>query len=121
MQYVLDDEVFHGLDEPALDVSRAGGLHGRVNEPLASSHGMEEQLLGGEADQVAILNKPTGLWAQIILGEMRQGAPAEAEGNPLALDILLAHACHHLYTQGKIMPELAYAHRMHFMAAPLQA
>ena len=93
---LLDDEVLHGLDEPTLDVSSAGGLDSRINQPLPTSHGMEEQLLGSQTNEITILHKPSGLWPQVILGKVRQGTTAEAKRNALAFHILLAHACHHL-------------------------
>lgn len=40
-----DHEVFHCLDQPALDVASGGGLDSCVNETLPPSHSVEEQLL----------------------------------------------------------------------------
>lgn len=42
---IPDHEVFHGLHQAALDVPGGGGLDSSVDETLAPSHGMEEQLL----------------------------------------------------------------------------
>lgn len=98
MGCLLDDEVLHGLDEPALDVSRAGGLDSCINQPLSTSHGMEEQLLGRQTNEVAILHKSSGLWPQVILGKVRQGTAAETKRYALAFHILLAHTCHHLHS-----------------------
>ena len=53
--------------------------------------------LGREAAEVGVLHKAAGLGAQVVLGEVRQGAPLEAEGYPLALHILLPHAGNHLH------------------------
>lgn len=40
-----DHEVFHGLHQAALDVPSGGGLDSSVDQTLAPSHGVEEQLL----------------------------------------------------------------------------
>ena len=52
--------------------------------------------LRGEASQVGVLHKTAGLWAEVVLGEVGQGAPLEAKGYALALHVLLPHAGNHL-------------------------
>jgi hypothetical protein len=57
---------------------------------------VKEELLRGEAIQVAILDKALALWAVVVLAEVRKGALVETEGDTLTLDILLAHTGHDL-------------------------
>ena len=52
--------------------------------------------LGRQTAEVGVLHKAAGLRAQVVLGEVRQGAPLEAEGYSLAFHILLPHAGNHL-------------------------
>ena len=54
--------------------------------------------LGCKAAEVGVLHEAAGLRAQVVLGEVRQGAPLEAKGYPLALHVLLPHAGNHLHT-----------------------
>ncbi len=59
--------------------------------------------LRGEAAQVGVLHKAAGLGAEVVLGEVRQGAPLEAEGYPLALYVLLPHARNHLRSSTMVL------------------
>eukprot|EP00976_Prorocentrum_cordatum_P043526 880643-Prorocentrum_minimum.AAC.10 len=79
-----------------LDVARLGGLDGGIDETLASAHGVEEELLRGEPAQVRVLDKPAGLRAEVVLGEVREGAVDKAKGDALALHVLLPHTGNHL-------------------------
>lgn len=91
-----DGEVFHSLDETPLNVPSAGRLDGGIDQPLATSHGVEEELLGCQPSQIRVLDKPAGLRPEIVLREVRKGSPGETERDPLALHVLLPHASNHL-------------------------
>ena len=84
-----DISVFQGADDTGVDIAHgcgyspasrkhtrtcAGRLDRRVNETFPATHGVEEELLRGEASQVRVLHKPTRLGAVIVLGEVRQRA-----------------------------------------------
>lgn len=71
-------------------------LDSSVDETLTATHGVEEELGGGEASQVGVLHKAPALRAVIILDEVGQRAVLEAEGDPLTLHVLLPHHCDHL-------------------------
>ena len=93
---VLDGEVFHGFDKPSLDVACAGCLDGCIDQTFSTSHGVEEQLLGGQTPQVGVLNKASGLRTQVIFGEVGQCAAGKSEWDTLAFHILLANTSNHL-------------------------
>mmetsp|Transcript_15235 Transcript_15235/g.35011 ORF Transcript_15235/g.35011 Transcript_15235/m.35011 type:complete len:818 (+) Transcript_15235:946-3399(+) len=93
---VLDGDVLHRLDEAALDVPRLGRLHRRVDQPLATAHCVEKELLRGEAPQVRVLDEAARLWPVVVLGEVRQRAVEETVRDALALNVLLADARNHL-------------------------
>ena len=93
---VADRHVLQRLDQAALDVARLGRLHRGVDQTLAPGHGVEEELVRGEATQVRVLHEPTALGRKVVLGEVRQGAVAEAERNALTLDRLLPDTRRHL-------------------------
>lgn len=93
---VLDHYVLHGFDQAALDVACLSGLDSSINESLSTSHSVEEELLRGEPIQVAVLYEALALRAIVILGEVRESSLVEAEGDSLALDVLLAYASHNL-------------------------
>lgn len=93
---VGDHDVLERLDEPALDVSRLGGLDGRVDESLSPGHGVEKELLRGEAAEVRVLDEAARLGRVVVLGEVRQRAELEPERHALALDDLLPDTGRHL-------------------------
>ena len=82
---VLDRDVLHGLDEPALDVTRLRSLHSSVDQTLATAHGVKEELLRGEPTQVRVLDKAARLGTVVVLGEVRQRAVEEAVWDALPL------------------------------------
>ena len=49
---VLDHDVLHRLDQPSLDVARLSSLDGSVDQSLAATHGVEEELLRRQPAQV---------------------------------------------------------------------
>ena len=63
----------------ALDVTRLGGLHRGVDETLAASHGVEEELLRGQPAQVRVLDEAPRLGAEVVLGKVRQRPVGEAK------------------------------------------
>ena len=93
---VLDHDVLERLDEPTLDVARLGRLNRRVDQTLATGHGVEEELLRREPAQVRVLHEAARLGRIVVLGEVRQRAVLEAERDPLALDRLLTDTGRHL-------------------------
>ena len=89
---VLHHDVLHGLDEPTLNVAGLGGLDRRVDETLATAHGVEEELLRREAREVRVGHEAAALGQQVVLVKVRQRAVAEAVRHTLALDVLLSDA-----------------------------
>eukprot|EP00052_Salpingoeca_macrocollata_P029267 m.293933 g.293933 ORF g.293933 m.293933 type:complete len:699 (-) comp22962_c0_seq7:2402-4498(-) len=89
---VLQTQALHALDQAPLDVAGLCRLDSRVNETLAPAHGVEEELLRRQPSQVRVEHKPLGVGPVVVLDKVRQRAIAEAKGNALALDVLLAHA-----------------------------
>ena len=67
-----------------------------IDETLAATHGVEEELLRGEATEVRVLHKAAALGAVVVLVEVRQSPEPEAVRDALALDVLLPHAGGHL-------------------------
>lgn len=54
-RHSLNHEVLHGLDQTPLDVPSTGGLDSSINQTLASSHGVKEQLLHSTKYTVSIM------------------------------------------------------------------
>ena len=88
---VVHHEPFHGLDQTTLDVPRLGGLDGRVDETLATAHGVEVELVRSETGQVGVLHEAFALGTVVVLDEVRQGAVTEAEWDSLPLNVLLTN------------------------------
>ncbi len=93
---VLDPEVLKGVDEPALHIAALLGADGRVYEPLASTHAVEEELDRREAIAVTVVDEAPRLGRCVVLLEVGEGAVLIAPHDALATDGLLAHAAHHL-------------------------
>ena len=93
---VLDPHILHRLHHTTLDVTRVRGLHGRVNETLATAHRVEEVLGRTETLDERGLHETTGLNAVIELGEVGEGTILESVLNTLAVHDLLAEDCDHL-------------------------
>ena len=93
---ISNHEVLHGLHEPPLDVPSGGRLNGRVDETLATTHGVEEEFLGRKPPQIGIFNESSTLGTKVVLGEVGQRALVEAERNTLAFNILLTDTSNHL-------------------------
>ena len=82
-------EILADLHNAALDVACVGCFTGRVNEPLAAGHGVEEELRWREALEVVVPNVPLALCAVVVAHKARQRSPAETELNSLSLAVLL--------------------------------
>ena len=88
---VVHHEPFHGLDQTTLDVPRLGGLDGRIDETLATAHGVEVELVRSETGQVGVLHEAFALGTVVVLDKVRQGAVTEAEWDSLPLNVLLTN------------------------------
>mmetsp|Transcript_44451 Transcript_44451/g.74151 ORF Transcript_44451/g.74151 Transcript_44451/m.74151 type:complete len:329 (-) Transcript_44451:2589-3575(-) len=93
---VLHHHILQRLDQPPLDVPCLRRLHRRVDQPLATAHGVEEELLRGEPSQVRVFHEPAALRAVVVLGEVRQRAVHKPVRDTFPLHVLLAHAGNHL-------------------------
>ena len=61
MQYTQHTLYIHTIQH----LPRLRGLNRRINTPLPASHSVEEELLGGQASEVGVLDEPTGLHAYV--------------------------------------------------------
>lgn len=93
---VVDHYVFHGLYQAPLDVARLGGLAGRVYNALAPSHCVEEHLLRRQPAEVGVGHEAAALRSVVVLYKVRERSVAKAEGDALALHVLLAYAGYYL-------------------------
>ena len=88
---VVDHEPLHGFDQTTLDVPRPGGLNGRVDETLTTTHGVEVELVRSETGEVGVLHEALALGTVVVLDKVRQGAVTEAEWDSLPLNVLLTN------------------------------
>ena len=93
---ILDHHVLESLDQSALDVAGLSSLDSRIDQSLATAHGVEEKFLWCQAGQVAVLDETFAGWAVVVLAEVRQRALTEAEGDTLTFYVLLTNASHDL-------------------------
>src|SRR2546430_15995173 len=54
---ILDPQVFERVNEPALHVAALLGPDGRIDQPLSSPHGVEEELYWFKAVTVAVIDE----------------------------------------------------------------
>ena len=81
--------VFHGLDEPPLDVARFRRLDGRVNDADAARHGVKDVLLRRNAREKTVGNKAARRGAVVVARVKRQRAPVHVQGRAFPLDLRL--------------------------------
>ncbi len=93
---IVHHKTLHGLDQTTLDVPRLRGLDGRVDETLATAHGVKVELVRSEPGEVGVLHEAFALGAVVVLDEVRQGAVTEAKGDSLPLNVLLTNTCNDL-------------------------
>ena len=93
---VLDDDVFHRLDETSLNVTSLGRFNGGIDQTFAATHGVEEELLRGQTAQVRVFDETTRFWTEIILAKVRQSSPFEPVRDTFAFYVLLSDARNHL-------------------------
>mmetsp|Transcript_63111 Transcript_63111/g.150777 ORF Transcript_63111/g.150777 Transcript_63111/m.150777 type:complete len:280 (-) Transcript_63111:2054-2893(-) len=89
-------QCLHRLHKTPLDVPCLGGLAGRVDDPLAASHGMHPDFLWCKACQVGVLHEAPRLRSIIVLREVRQGPLIEAVPDAGTFHVLLTHTGHNL-------------------------
>lgn len=66
-------------------------LDGGVDETFSPTHGVEEELGGGEPGQVGVLHEPPTFGAVIVFDEVGQRTVLETKGDPLPFHVLLPH------------------------------
>ena len=93
---VFNHDIFQGLNKTTLNITGLCGLNGSIDESLATSHSVEEEFLGSQTCQVAVLDETFTRWAVVVLAKVGQGSLAETEGYTLALYVLLTHTSHDL-------------------------
>jgi hypothetical protein len=60
-------QVLEGVDHPPLEVPALGRPDGGIHEPFAAADGMEEELGGGEAALVAVLDEAVGRFGLLLV------------------------------------------------------
>ena len=93
---ILHVLVLHRLHQTTLDISRIGGLDGRINQTLTSCLGVEEELRRQKAIHEGTLNESTRLHAIVVAGKVGKRAVLQRVLNTLALNQLLSKQSHHL-------------------------
>lgn len=78
------------------DITGFGGLYSGIDQTFATSHSVEVELGRRHFGKVQILIQASRFGTVIILDGMRKGALAEAERNPLTIDVLLTHPSNNL-------------------------
>lgn len=76
-----------------------GSFDGCIDETLASSHGVKEELCRVETGQVRVLYEASRLRTVVVLDEMWQGSMSKPERYTLSFNILLSHTCYNLWTE----------------------
>mmetsp|Transcript_7818 Transcript_7818/g.23150 ORF Transcript_7818/g.23150 Transcript_7818/m.23150 type:complete len:273 (-) Transcript_7818:1948-2766(-) len=95
-QVVLEGQVLQGLHQPPGHVARLRRLHSRVDEAFSAAHRVEEELGRLQAAVEGVLDEAARLGLLAPLEEVRQGPVHETVFDPLAADVLLPQARHHL-------------------------
>ena len=90
---------FGSLDSSVLysaALTSFGSLDSSVDETPSATHGVKEELSGGQASKIRVLHKPSGLRPKVVLQKVRQRAILEAEWNASTLNVLLPNTRNHL-------------------------
>ena len=89
-------EVLEGVDQPALHVAGPARPHGRVDQTLPPSHGVEEVFRRRQAALVVRGDESAGVGAQVAAAIVRQRPVEESPHEALAPDGLLPDGAGHL-------------------------
>src|SRR5437667_8646590 len=93
---ILDPQVFERVNEPALHVAALLGPDSRIDQPLSSPHGVEEELYWFKAVTVAVIDESPRCSPHVSRLEEAQRSSSVSSKDPLASDGLLAHIGSHL-------------------------
>ena len=93
---LVDVEVLEGVDQPALHVAGPARPHGRVDQTLPPSHGVEEVFRRRQAALVVRGDESAGVGAQVAAAIVRQRPVEESPHEALAPDGLPPNGAGHL-------------------------
>lgn len=76
--------------------TRLGCFHGRIDQTLSTSHGVEEELCGRQTGEVRVLHEPPAFGTVVVLDEVRKSAVLEPERDSFTFNVLLTHHSNNL-------------------------
>ena len=85
------------LDDAALQVATATGLHSGIHQTLATGHTVKEVLLRADAGEEAAVDEAAGARARVVGAERRQVLTADHQRRPPALQLDLAQQARDLH------------------------
>src|SRR2546428_10556252 len=93
---ILDSEVFESVEEAALHLSALLGPHSGIDEPLSSSHCVEEELYRIQSISVTVIDETPRRSSHVSRLEEAEGSSSVSPQDSLPANRLLANIGGHL-------------------------
>src|SRR5437879_11451178 len=93
---VLDSEMLESVDETALHVPALLSPHCSIDQPLSSSHCVEEELYRVQSIPITVIDEASRCSSHVSRFEEARGSSCVSPQHPVSTNILLSPVCAHL-------------------------
>src|SRR6266480_194276 len=93
---ILDSEMLKGIDETALHVSALLSPHCSIDQPLSSTHCVEEELYRFQSIPITVIDEASRCSSHVSRFEEAESSSSVSPQDPLSTNRLLTHVCSHL-------------------------
>src|SRR5438034_10022213 len=93
---ILDSEMLESVDETALHVPTLLSPHCSIDQPLSSTHCVEEELYRVQSIPITVIDKASRCSSHVSRFEEAESSSSVSPQDPLSTNRLLTHVCSHL-------------------------
>src|SRR2546427_13092455 len=93
---ILDSEMLESVDETALHVPALLSPHCSIDQPLSSTHCVEEELYRFQSIPIAVIDEASWCSSHVSRFEEAESSSSVSPQDPLSTNRLLTHVCSHL-------------------------
>src|SRR6266480_3017405 len=93
---ILDSEMLESVDETALHVPALLSPHCSIDQPLSSSHCVEEELYRVQSIPITVIDEASWCSSHVSRFEEAESSSSVSPQYPLSTNRLLTHVCSHL-------------------------
>src|SRR3989441_2594016 len=93
---IVDSEMLESVDETALHLPALLSPHCSIDQPLSSSHCVEEELYRVQSIPITVIDEASRCSSHVSRFEEAESSSSVSSQDPLSTNRLLTHVCSHL-------------------------